>query len=91
MYAVKFSKLKNDHNRLRTDEILGKTQELPQVGKQFVLFGEGLEFGTRCVNTSPVKSVERHQPDLFVITTESGSIYNVQVLGVLNELKTNEK
>lgn len=85
MYAVKFTKVKTNHNRVRTDEVLGKTDELPQVGKQFVLFGEGLEFGTRRVNTSPVKEVERHQPDLFVLTTESGSVYHVQVLGVLDE------
>jgi len=85
MFAVKFTKVKNNHNRIRTDEVLGKTDELPQVGKPFILIGEGLEFGNRMVNTSPVKEIERHQPNLFVLTTESGSIYHVQVLGVLDE------
>ena len=87
MFAVKFTKVKCDHFRVRTDEVLGKTDELPQVGKPFVLIGEGLEFANRLVSTSPVKEIERHQPDLFVLTTESDSIYHVQVLGVLDESK----
>ena len=58
----------------------GVTRELPTEGKQFVFLGEGLEFGTRCVNTSIVKIVLQKDNE-YIIHTESGSIYQVDFLG----------
>lgn len=80
LYKVELEKVKNDHDRLRTDKIEGVTRELPVVGKSFILLGEGLEFGTRCVNTSPVKEVSK-DGHKYTIKTESGSIYSVSFLG----------
>jgi len=81
MYKIKFSKIKNDHNRLRDDVIEGETEDLPEIGKMFVFYGEGKEFGTRHVNTSLVVSMG-HIPDTskFMLLTESDSIYEVEVL-----------
>ena len=84
MYLVKFKKIKNDHNRLRTDEVEGVTRELPTVGKSFVIIGEGLEFGNRCVNTSPLKKVEEIENG-YRLHTASGSLYEVELLGVVND------
>lgn len=84
MYKVRFKKIRNNHNRMRTDVVEGITHELPKVGESFVMLSEGLEFGTRMVNTSPVQNIEtidnKHQ--LF---TESGSLYEVEVLGEVDE------
>lgn len=80
MYKVKFKKIHSDHDRLRTDEVEGVTRELPTEGNIFVLLCEGLEFGTRCVNTSIVKKVEKNE-NTYTLHTESGSIYQVDFLG----------
>jgi len=80
MYKVKFTKIKADHDKLRSETVEGVTRELPVEGKSFVLLGEGLEFGTRCVNTSPVKKVEK-EGHKYILQTESGSTYQVDFLG----------
>lgn len=61
---------------LRTSVIEGFTVKHPTVGEPFFMNAEGLEFGTRVVNTSPVKEV--HGAGFFL--TESGSIYHLQIL-----------
>lgn len=78
-YKVRFQKISNNHNRLRSDDIEGVTNELPTEGKSFVFFGKGLEFGTRVVNTSPVKIVLQ-KDDEYILHTESGSIYQVNLI-----------
>lgn len=87
MYNVKFTKVHNNHNRVRTDEIVGITKNLPKEGEIFVLIGEGLEFGTRVVNTSPVKMLleNENNPGEYLLHTESGSIYQVNILGEVND------
>lgn len=54
---VKMTKLSDNQNALRTNEIEGFCFELPQVGQPFVMYGEGIEFGTRIVSTSLVQEV----------------------------------
>lgn len=61
---------------LRTDSVTGETSTTPAVGERFWLSGEGLEFGTRSVITSPV--VELLPNGCF--RTESGSVYRLEVL-----------
>lgn len=58
-FKVKLTKLSDNKNNLRTNEIIGECFDLPTEGKCFTLFGEGIEFGTRVVQTSLVQSVER--------------------------------
>lgn len=76
-YKVIFKKISNNHNRLRTDEIEGQTDELPVEGKPFIMLGEGLEFGVRIINTSVVEKVEKVF-NLYTIETQSGSVYQVE-------------
>lgn len=80
LYKVKFTKIQTAHEKMRTDVVEGVTRELPTEGKIFALMGEGLEFGTRCVNTSPVKKLEK-DGNTYTLHTESGSIYQVDFLG----------
>ncbi len=79
-YQVLFSKVKNDHARLRTDTMEGIATDLPEIDKQFVVYGKPLESGSfRRVNTSPVKQIDNID-GVYFLTTESGSVYSVKVL-----------
>lgn len=84
MYNVIFRKIRNNHSRLRDGVIEGVTHELPELEKSFVFLGDGKLFGTRVVNTSPVKNIEiiGNKYQLF---TESGSLYEVEVVGEFDE------
>ena len=59
---------------LRTNKITGHTDKVPGIGEQIVMWGEGLDFGFRRVNTSPIVKIES-QGNKHACTTESGSIY----------------
>ena len=87
MYNVKFTKVYNKHNRMRTDEVVGVSEKLPKEGEIFVLIAKGLEFGTRVLNTSPVKMLLENEknPGEYLLHTESGSVYQVNVLGEVND------
>ena len=83
MLKVKFKKIETNHNRIRDNEILGKCTHIPEEGHQFVMWGEGRDLpgSTRQVNTSPVKAVKWFEDTrTFVLWTESGSTYEVEVL-----------
>ncbi len=58
-YKVTLIKKTSAHNNVRTNTVDGYCESLPEIGKKFMLLGEGLEFGTRMVMTSFVKEVER--------------------------------
>lgn len=80
-YKVLFTKIKNNHDRLRTNTVEGVTQELPTLDNMFVMFGKSLTEGmaARVINTSPVKKIEMID-NIYMLTTESGSEYSVKVL-----------
>lgn len=76
MIDIKLTKITSAHNNLRTNEVVGKCCELPKVGEIFVMYAEGLEYGTRMISTSPVKEVhelgfktENSEYKLEVLTT----------------------
>ena len=66
---------------LRTTEVIGTTDKLPEVGQQLVLIGAPIEgtFDARWVNTSPVVSFEEVTTGRIIVT-ESGSQYLLEVL-----------
>lgn len=91
MLKVKFRKVKNSHNRLRDNEILGKCTHIPEIGHQFLMFAESRDLksedipegaiGFHQVNTSLIEScVYNYDTKTFTISTESGSIYEIEVL-----------
>lgn len=82
---VRFSKVYNDHNRLRTDVIEGECEALPRVGECFEMTGapldKWLQGATRFVNTSQVHTIIEFDNGMMHIHTESGSIYKIEILG----------
>lgn len=58
-YQVVLTKLESNHSNLRTDVIEGYTVTLPSEGTEFIMWSEGLEFGTRYVRTTAIKMVEK--------------------------------
>lgn len=52
-------RIRSSHNNMRTDSMTGFPEHLPEIGKGFVIFGDGLEFGTRIVHTTEVTDI-RH-------------------------------
>ncbi len=83
MYKVKLTKVRSNHNNLRTDEILGVTEKLPTKGEDFNLLGKGLEFGTRSVRTTPVEKIEQIDNEYLFHTRNS--TYKLEVLEKLDE------
>ena len=57
MIEVKLTKVSINSNALRTNEVLGKCDLLPELGKPFVIYAEGIEFGIRMVTTSLVQEI----------------------------------
>lgn len=59
---IKLTKVSSNTNALRTNEIIGTCAALPEVGFHFVMYSDGIEFGTRIVQTSLVQEING---DLF--------------------------
>jgi hypothetical protein len=57
MINIKLTKISANTNNLRTNQVIGKCFELPKNGEVFVMYAEGLEYGTRMVSTSLVQEV----------------------------------
>jgi hypothetical protein len=79
MIAVKLTKLKSNHTNLRTDIIEGVTENLPTQDKSFLMFGEGLEFGTRMVHTTPVLEIMSKSESEMEFKTKN-SHYKLEIL-----------
>lgn len=58
-FNVKLTKISANENKLRTNEIVGECEELPQVGTRFSMTSKGIDFGYRLVETSVVKSLDQ--------------------------------
>lgn len=84
-YKVEFSKVQNDHNRLRDDVIVGEAPFLPAVGKSFIIIGpprDNPEATCRYVrtNTITLMEVDDRKKGEYKFSTASGSIYSVKIL-----------
>ena len=90
-YKVKLTKLKSNHNFLRTDIVVGYTTELPEVGSGFSMIAESLTLGFpmagRLILTTEVQLVERIGKE-FQFSTNNSS-YKLEVLR--SELDTTSK
>jgi hypothetical protein len=70
---------------MRSASIVGRTDELPKEGKQFIIWAESFDTqllaigGKRRMNTSPVVKCFANKAS-FQITTESGSEYLIELL-----------
>lgn len=78
-----FQKVRNNHNRLRDDEILMDTCSEIKKGQPVILYGPPKEGGQiRFVSTSPVKFYEvdclNNRCRRWTVHTESRSIYTIE-------------
>jgi len=75
---VKFTKIKNNHSRLRDDVIVGKAKNPPQVGEIFFMTAapKSKTASLRMINTSKIESVDDIENG-WKFTTKSGSVYQV--------------
>lgn len=88
MLNVKMSRVTGG-TALRTDTIIGNAEQPPVVGKSFMMVGSALDpamkAGIRLITTSPVVNLSIKEK-VYVIETETGSVYTIEVLG---ETKSN--
>ena len=80
---VKLTKVYREENLLgglRNSSVIGESQSMPVIGNTFCMISEPLESGNiRVIETSPVKDVNV-LGNIHTITTESNSIYTVEIL-----------
>ena len=56
---VKLTRIKSNHNNLRTDEVEGYCYRLPVMNEPFVMYGPPLEYGSiRNITTTRVLEME---------------------------------
>ena len=75
---------------LRSEAIEGDTNKLPEVGRYLLMTAPPVRVGysSRIISTSPVTSY-RDVPGGRQITTKSGSVYFIEVLGAKETNGTN--
>jgi len=77
-------KINSTHNNLRTSTMQGVFEDFPNVGEQFLIFGEGLKFGNRMIHTTPVAEVleiGKDQDDLeYIVFKTANSKYRLTLL-----------
>lgn len=80
MKKVQFTRIESNHQNLRTNEMLGRAPEMPEVGKELYLFGESLTnyMGTRLIRTTEIKDVQL-KDGVYRFTTQN-STYEMKVL-----------
>jgi hypothetical protein len=82
MNRVRVTKIKVEHNKVRTDEIIGTVFIEPQIGKQLVMISEPLDETKdyRHFNTSVIEDIDFGPGGELLLTTRSGSVYSYEVL-----------
>jgi len=80
MIKVILTKIRSNHECLRTDVIEGKAPALSEIGDTFVLFSKSLDprGSIRMVQTTKVKSIEQID-NVYQFNTEN-SVYKLEVL-----------
>jgi len=73
---IKMTKISGG-NALRTESVIGSTDDEPVIGVPFVMFAKPIDekFDVRAISTSPVVAIDGN-----IITTESGSKYKIENL-----------
>lgn len=83
MFKVKLSKLSDNTNEMRTNDVVGQTFDLPEIGSTFLLFGESLEnkdpSAIRLIRTSRIEAVTTNPTGSFTFRTLN-SEYKLELL-----------
>lgn len=89
MYNVRLIKVISTHDNLRTDEVVGLTHSLPEVGQPFILTGDPLSKSAhvRIIHTTPViKMDETNSVNSGTIVFETvNSVYRLHYIKERNE------
>jgi len=81
MYEVRLVKIQSNHNNLRTNEIVGKCMELPEVGKTFLMTAPPLEEGNlRIVLTTEIKECSFLKEESKYLFQTQNSKYELHLL-----------
>lgn len=58
---IKLVRIRSAHQNVRTNEVVGVTEDLPKVGSRFIMFGAPVDpkFDIRMIETSVVTAVDR--------------------------------
>jgi hypothetical protein len=79
-YRVKLTKIESNHNNLRTNEVVGVTNKLPEVGMRFQMLAAPLQTGhVRYVDTSPIQNIFKVDDNTQTLHTMN-SIYEFEVI-----------
>ena len=79
-------KLETNHNRVRTDSMVGEFQMIPEVGKQFIIVGEALcpavkaAGGGRVISTSLIQKVDYNSEQKTFKFKTLNSVYELVLL-----------
>lgn len=79
---VKLTKIQSSHNKVRTDEVNGESDNLPEIGKRFVLLGEALvkaDGNMRIVYTTSVSELTNISDKSMEFKTQN-STYRLDIL-----------
>ncbi|NJO48254.1 MAG: hypothetical protein HC840_00900 [Leptolyngbyaceae cyanobacterium RM2_2_4] len=80
MLNVKLTKIESTHNNLRTNEMVGKTGSIPEKDYDIIVFGKGIEFSTRVIQTTVVQeSNYDKETKTFTFKTQN-STYTLEIL-----------
>lgn len=92
MLSAKLTKIESTHKRLRTNEIVGKTPGIPEVGENFMIFGESLTKGAafRQVTTTQIQSCAWFPETKKFVFKTLNSTYELEILSEKTEAEIME-
>lgn len=79
-------KVETNHNRVRTDSMVGEFQNIPEVGKQFIIVGDALcpavkaAGGGRVISTSLIQKVDYDSARRIFKFKTLNSVYELVLL-----------
>lgn len=87
MIQVILTRLESTHRNLRTSEVVGETNELPQKGRTFRMVGAPLDKKAdfRVVSTTPIRETRHHVEEGSLEFWTENSHYGLQILDMDTE------
>jgi len=85
MFLGILNKIESTHNNLRTSSMEGVFFEFPNIGETFRIFGEGLYFGNRLIETTPVSEIIELSTDHIMFKTANSTYKVIKLKEIGNE------
>lgn len=79
MRLQRLQKGENSEGIIRTNAVVGELQYPVRIGASLVMLAQSLDPSKdfRMVTTSPITKIERIRDGVFLLTTETGSLYQL--------------